>query len=320
MDNKFIKAFDLIKQANSILLVTHYRPDGDALASVCAMMEVLNRLGKPYTAYCFDQPPPQYNFLPRIEEITWQRENFNFNDFDLIIPLDCGSMDRTKLTEEIKNKTRRPLIIEFDHHPKIDDYADVELRDPASSSTAEMIYRFCQANSIKINKPIANCILTGIVTDTGNFLYSATTGQTVQIASEMLSRGARFPRIMEHTWRNKSLSAMKLWGQAINNLAINKRYNLAVSVLPYAELSQSNASEEELEGMAGFLSNLYGVNGLLLLREESPGAIKGSLRTSRDQVDISLLAQFLGGGGHAKASAFTLAGGIKKDNKHWEIK
>ena len=135
----------------------------------------------------------------------------------------------------------------------------------------------------------------------------------------MLSRGARFPKILENTWRNKSLPAMKLWGQAINNLEINKKYNIAFSVLSYAILSQSQATEEELEGMAGFLSNLHGVNGLLLLREEKPGCVKGSLRTTRHNIDMSVLAQFLGGGGHAKASAFTFAGQIDRDHDNWKI-
>ena len=313
------KAFAIIKKAKNILLVTHFRPDGDALASVCAMIEILNKLGKKHTAYCYDQPPAQYSFLPHLEDITWRQDDIDFSGFDLIIVLDCGSMDRAKLTEEIKNKKSRQLIIEFDHHPKIEDYADIELRDPGSSSTAEIIYRFCRTNKIKISKNIANCILTGIMTDTANFLYPATTDLTIKIASEMLSCGARFPLILENTWRNKSLPAMKLWGQAINNLEINKKYNIAFSVLSHAMLSQSQATEAELEGMAGFLSNLYGVNGLLLLREENPGCIKGSLRTMRHNIDVSVLAQFLGGGGHAKASAFTFTGQIDQDHNNWQI-
>lgn len=311
-------AFDAILKANNILLVTHNRPDGDALSSVSAMIELLKSLDKKFAAFCLDLPPYQFDFLPNMNQITNDAAKINFISYDLIIAVDCGSLSRTNLENEIKNRSKSQKFIEFDHHPKVDNYTDIELRDTEAAATAEVLYNFFKYNKIKITKNIANCILTGILTDTANFLYPSTTSHTIKIASTMLLRGARFPKIMENTWRNKSLSALKLWGIAMSRLQINKKYNFAFSLLTKDEIEKSNATEEEMDGISGFLSNLHGVNGLLFLREEN-GIIKGSLRTAHPKISVSELAAALGGGGHAKASGFTIKGKLQKVGDKWRI-
>ena len=165
---------------------------------------------------------------------------------------------------------------------------------------------------------MANCILTGILTDTGNFLYPSTSPQTINIASEMLKAGARLPQIMENTWRNKSIASMKAWGKAMFNLQINKKYNLALTVLLNEDVPDE-VTEDDLDGMSGFLSNLGKVNGLMLLRELKDGKIKGSLRTSKPDIDMSRLAVMLGGGGHARAAGFTIEGRLEKTGEGWKI-
>ncbi len=317
-DQLYSKIFKKIKEASKIFLVTHDRPDGDAVSSVCVLIELLESMGKSYFAYCYDQPPYQFKFLPHIEKITNDKAQFNFADFDLIIILDCGGLNRTKLSDEINNHRENQFVIEIDHHPKIDHYADIEVCDLKASSTTEVLYYFFKANKIKFNKDIANCLLTGIVTDTAFFLYPATSDKTVEIASEMLAKGARLPQIMENTWRNKSLASMKIWGKALTSLKINSKYNFAFSVLTLSDIKESGAQEEELEGISGFLSNLQGTKGVLLLREED-GIIKGSLRTSDPGIDISSLARELGGGGHAKASGFIIEGRLQKIDDKWKV-
>ncbi len=320
MENNInLKIFKRIKEAQNILLVTHDAPDGDALASVCAMIELLESLDKKYFAYCYDMPPYQFDFLPHIEKISNNKKQFNFDDFDLIIALDCGSLSRTKLTDEINNKNKNQFIIEFDHHPKLDDYANLELKDPQAAATTEILYHFLKANKIKINKNSANCILVGILTDTANFLYPSTSNKTIEIASEMLAKGARMPQIMENTRRNKSLASMKIWGKAMSRLQINQKYDFAFTVLTLNEITDSGITEEELEGIAGFISNLHNVKGVLILREQPDNIVKGSLRTSCPQIDVSQLAQALGGGGHAKASGFKIQGQLDKTGNSWKV-
>ncbi len=318
-DNINHKILKRIKEAKNILLVTHDAPDGDALSSVCAMIELLEFLNKKYFAYCYDAPSYQFDFLPHIEKISNNKKQFNFDDFDLIIALDCGSLSRTKLTDEINNKNKNQFIIEFDHHPKLDDYANLELKDPQAAATTEILYHFLKANKIKINKNIADCILTGILTDTANFLYPSTSQQTVEIASEMLAKGANLPQIMENTRRNKSLASMKIWGKAMSRLQINQKYNFAFTVLALKDIADSQVTEEELEGIANFLGNLHNVKGILLLKEQPNNIVKGSLRTSDANINVARLAQALGGGGHAKSSGFKIQGQLERTGDGWRV-
>lgn len=318
--DKHKKAYKLIREAENILLVTHYKPDGDALSSICAMIELMKSMEKKFFAYCYDNPPSQFDFLPSIEDISSSREALNFKDRDLIIILDCGEMSRTQLSSDLKNRNKSQKVIEFDHHPKVEDFSDVELRYPKLSSTAEVIYNFFRSNHIKIKKNVANCILTGILTDTGNLLHDITTDKTIKIASKMLTYGARFPLILEGTWRNKSLEGMKVWGIAMSNLVINKKYNFAYTILTYKDIQECGATDEELEGISGFLSNLHGAKGLLFLREDTKGVIKGSLRGMHPDLNVSRLARVLGGGGHPKASGFRVDGNINETKNSWTIK
>lgn len=304
-----------IREANKIFLVTHEKPDGDGLGSICAMMEFLTSLDKNFFAFCADKAPANFNFLPYIERVETDKSKFKFSDYDLIIVFDCGDIRRTRLVEEIRNRNKSQFVINIDHHPKIDDWADLEIKNAQAASTTELIFDFFKANKVRINKHVADSILTGISVDTGNFLFPATTDKTMQISSEMLERGAKLPRIMEKTWRNKSLAGLKAWGAAMDRLEINKEYNLAVTVLTQADVE--GVSEEELEGMSNFLSNLRGVTGVMILFEKPGGLIKGSIRSAKS--DIAPLAIALGGGGHSKAAGFVIEGKLEKAGEKWRI-
>ncbi len=342
--NNYQLAYDQLNRAKNILLLTHQRPDGDAISSVCALTLLLDEMSnsisgdtKNYTAFCYDHPPETFNFLPNINKITnhiiSKKDSFaivtnqinkknitSFWKFDLIIVIDCGSLNRTNLAEEIKKRKKaNQIIIEFDHHKKVEDYSDIEIKKPEAASTTEILYYFLKENNLKITKDIAHCILTGILTDTANFLHPTTTQNTIDIASEMLLCGASFPKITKYTQRNKNLTSMKLWGMALNNLKIQPKYNIAFSVLTLKEMEKFGEDKDAYDGIAGFLSNIYNIAMVVFLREEKKGKIKGSLRTSRSDIDVSKLANYLGGGGHAKASGFIIEGHIQKTENSWII-
>jgi phosphoesterase RecJ-like protein len=330
---QFIKAYNKIKIAKRVLVIAHVNPDGDALSSTGAFLELLNILSIESVAFCSGKKDTTFDYLPHQIKIISDKKNLPaLISFDLLIILDCGSLSRTDLTHEIlelKKIDARPYIIEFDHHPKMDDYSDLEIRNPDKAATAEIIYDFFRENKIAFNKNSANCILTGILTDTGNFLYPNSSEHNLEIASQMMSCGAQFPKIVNNILRNKNFLVMKLWGMAMNNLRINKKYNIAYSVITQDDLTELNklGTPEEIEhflhsdvfgDITGFLGNLSDVKAIMLLREEG-GKIKGSLRTARPEVDISGLAKHLGGGGHPKASGFSVDGRIVKKVDSWEI-
>jgi phosphoesterase RecJ-like protein len=326
MRETFKELKHFINNHDALAVVCHKRPDGDALGSICAIMEFLEKSGRPYSAYCFNAPPANFNYLPRAEKIMSDKNAFNFADFDLIITLDCGDLKRTKLTDEIAGRNADQFIINIDHHPtsptgrqEIDDFADLEIKIPASASTSELVYNFFRANKIKINKNMANCLLTGISADTGNFIFPATSDKTVKISSEMLILGANLPQIIENTWRNKSLAGLKIWGKAMANLQINKKYNFAFTILTRENIEAAGVGEDELEGIANFLSNLHEAKAVMLLTEKTDGLIKGSLRSADNGVDVSRLARALGGGGHTKAAGFVMEGKLEQIDGGWKI-
>lgn len=331
----FQKIFQEFISAKNILIVGHLNPDGDALSSVCSLLELAEKYEIPAHAFCRDcKNSGAFDYLPHIQKIADTAEFLgDLKNFDVIIAVDCGSLARTNLEAQIialKKEPKRPLLIEFDHHPSNEHWPDLEVRLPEKAATAEIIHDFLKANGEEINRDQADCILTGLLSDTGNFLYSKTSTTNLIIASEMVACGARFAKIVDRLIHNQSLLTMKLWGLALNNLRINKKYNLAFSVLTRPEIDEilQEASAEDLDNfsgqdifgeIAGWLSNLSGVSAIMLLREDPEGLVKGSLRSVQDGVDVSKLAKKFGGGGHPKASGFTLSGSLIKDDGKWRI-
>lgn len=333
-------AINKIKNANRILVIGHINPDGDAISSINIIALIAKSFNRQIDAFCIDKKEGPFDFLPFTHKISGIFSG-KISNYDLVIVVDCGAIVRTGAKELIekelkKNINDRPFFIEFDHHPQVGSWADLEIRQPDASATCEVLYRFCESQKIKFTRDLADSILTGILTDTGNFLYPNTSSETITIASKMLSYGARFSKISAILKNNQDLLTIKLWGVALENLRFNTRYGFAFSVLAIEDLKsamslagyKNNLLENDFSKIlhndlfgeiAGFLSNISGAKAVMLLRQDMPGKIKGSLRTSDSEIDISLLARHLGGGGHAKASGFEVAGDLTKINSDWKI-
>lgn len=324
-----------MQDARRILFITHLRPDGDALSSLCALRLCAIGLKKDTMGFAEGKNPILFDYLEGFNEIAdglaELRRLGGFSDglierFDLAVVSDCGSLARTALFSELKAfKEAGGKIIEFDHHPKTDDYADLEIRDPGMSSTAELAYNFIRSNNIPFTKEMADCVLTGILTDTGNFLYPSAGDETMKAASAALEAGARYSKIVAYTLKNKDMAIVKMWGLALDRLFLNPKYNIALSVISRDDVEKvlgeiDGASESDLfGGLAGFLSNIAGAKAVLLLYEDRNGMIKGSLRSTADGVPVDRLARALGGGGHERAAGFAINGHLTKKGKRWII-
>ncbi len=297
----FKLAGEKINTANKVLLLSHLSPDVDAIASLCFFIDIFKKSNKYFIAFA-DNKNNDYYYLPNEELIIGNKDKLfsriknDLNNgqeltkdflklFDLIITVDCGSLERTSLAEEIEilqGLSSRPFIVEIDHHVPAKTYADVEIKIPLASTT-ELLYYLADINNIKIDRNLANCILAGILTDTANFLYPSVTSKTLDVSSKMMELGAQFPKLLNNTWRNKSFLEMKIWGLALANLKIKKEYNIAFSVLPYDDLNNfkrlyGDFSTDIFSDIAGFLSSLSETDITLLIREDEIGKIKGSLR------------------------------------------
>lgn len=308
--NKFIEAYNLIKKSKNILLVSHRSPDEDTISSSCALSLFLDKLDKKYSIFCADKINKSFLFLPNAYKISNNLDNFN--EFDLIIVSDCGDASRTGIKDLLFSRKKNQKIIEFDHHVKVDDYADIEIKKPDLASATEVLYWFFYFNDLKIDKKTANCLLFGILSDTSNFAHSHAGAQIIDITSKLIKKGAQFNKLSKILDSDKYLPSMKLWGIALNNLKYNKKYKIVFSVLTNDDIKDFKPKDKIYTNIINSLNSIKGANIAILFKEKENGKISVSLR-SNSNVDVSKLANCFGGGGHAKASGFIIDGRIQKN-------
>ena len=331
------RAYQMIKASKGVLIIGHLRPDGDALSSISALPLIAERSGEKTIAFAEGSHPKTFNYLPGFNTILssvdmlkekYGKVFFWREVFNLIIVVDCGSLIRTGLSKEILEfQSGGGKVIEFDHHPRIDEYADLELRDSKLSSTAELIYNFTVINNIKLDKNLADCILTGIMSDTGKLLYPSASQATMKASSAALAAGARYAKILQAVSGDKSLAVMRLWGLVLDRVQLNSNYQMAIALVTRKDINDifpgdqlKTALESELfSDLISFLSNYTGVRAVMLLYEDGRGYVKGSLRSTADGYFVDKLARALGGGGHERASGFAVLGKLENKQDIWRV-
>jgi len=208
---EFDKAAELITASKNILLTMHERMDGDDGGSVLAMGHALDALGKQTTRAIKRGVPPQLVFLPGSGHI---QDDIDHSEFDLLITFGCATKDRIG-SQNIQSLSCPTINI--DHHPDNTFFGDINIVDKSKSSVAELMYDFFKTLNWPINRNIATCLLTGIITDTGSFLHSNTQSSTLQAAAELMRKGALTDKIISHTYKNKSPKILQAWGRAMEN-------------------------------------------------------------------------------------------------------
>ncbi len=310
-------ALQFLQRGNNFLVIIHIDPDGDAVGSALSLVLGLKKMGKKSLLACRDPLPAIFDFLIKEQKIV---HDFLLGDFDNVILIDCGDLRRTGFPERLKdsNRARQPLL-NIDHHHKNDIHrlATINLFDYNVSSAAEIIYGLlCQLN-IKIDPLMATGLLTGLYTDTGGFQHANISVQTLQITSQLLSRGARLPEIVENISLNKSVSTLKIWGKVLERARKN-RYGLLISAVSQKDLEEAGEEELALSGLANLMAATEGTKGAILFSETDEG-IKASLRTEQPDIDMAHLAEIFGGGGHKKAAGFTIPGRVMIEKKGWRV-
>lgn len=319
MDNIITqKIFNSILAAENILLVSHKKPDGDSLGASLALAMALEKMNKKHLVFCIDEPRPYFSYLPEVENIFCDGDNLDLRYYDLIISLDCGDLKQTGIEEKIVSIFCNAFLINIDHHRTNENFGHLNLVVDNASSTSEIVYELIKSFNVNIDKDMATCLLTGILTDTGNFTNGATTISSLKIAADLLVRGARFNQINESTLKNKPLSTLKFWGKILSRLEKNESGLVSV-VITLNDFEESQLDANALDGVANFLNNLDGAKGILVLKEEGEGIIKGSMRSNDDSLDVSAISKLFGGGGHKKAAGFTIKGKLVEQEGNWIV-
>jgi len=291
----------LITESSSIALITHVNPDGDAIGSTIALMHALDKIGKLVDVYCQDLVPSRLNFLTGVKRI--KRPDQSTKNYDLAIALDCSDPERMGTCISIMGRAKRTANI--DHHVSNTSYANINVVDEEAAATGEIVYHLITLLEIEPNKSIAEALYTAIVSDTGRFSFSNTTPKTHRIIANLIEWGADVVELSNLLFNSHTLEWVRLLGQAINTLEIYHEGKVAIMHITQEMMNKTGASEEHSSGIIQYAKDIMGVELAALLREVDNSTIKVSLR-SQSIIDVSLLAQEFGGGGHKRAAGCTI--------------
>lgn len=290
-------------KASKILIVTHQKPDGDAVGSSIAMRIALNMLGKSAEIAIIDNPSEVFSFLPYFFSI---KDKFSPFDFDMAILLDCGSWQRTGFFEDDELNIDWPNdLVVVDHHALQKLTPGLHIIEPLAASTSQLVFYIFNEWGLDIPKDAATCLMTGLSTDTGSFKHSNTTAEVFKIASKLMDLGANLYKIANNIYLHNSQSKLKLWGSVLNKIKQDKELGIIFSIVTNEDLISCEASEDDLEGVIDLMNSIPGVKATMLFSQRDKG-FKVSLRTESDDVDVSKLAAIFGGGGHVKAAGFSI--------------
>lgn len=315
----FNKIKEALDQANQVAIIAHKNPDGDTLGALLGMSHFLNHTKTSHVLFCATTIPEYLKFLPDIDKISHDESHLIEKNHDVIIVMDSGDLKYAGVDDHFRKLKGLPIVINIDHHPTNQHFGHINLVHPKASSTSEIIFHFLDYFRMPIPKNVATQLLTGILTDTGSFSNLSTTPTSMEVSSKLLAYGAKVKEITNQTFQNKSLAQLQLWGRALSRLKQDPDTGIISTVLVQKDFDELGMDDESSEGIANFLNSVEKARAIMVLKEKSDGTIKGSLRTTEPDVDVSKIAKYFGGGGHKKAAGFTIKGKLQETKTGWKI-
>ena len=306
-DAELAAAADFIRQNDDFLVVSHLNPDGDAISSTLAMAELLQQMGKRYVLINENAIPSKFAFLTG-DQMVMAGASYSGPAFAAVISVDCADYERIGTIRSLIPPTA-PLL-NIDHHPTNDSFGTANLIRADAASTTEVLYDLIQQLDIRWTTHLASLIYTGLLTDTGGFRYANTTPAVMNMASEMLSLGVKGNEIADRLLEKLTLIQIRLLQKALAGLSFSDDSRIAWIHLSYADIRESQAGNEDMDGLVNYPRNVEGVEVGILFKEYAPGRFKASLR-SAGLVDVAAVAQLFGGGGHVRAAGCSLEGDIQ---------
>jgi bifunctional oligoribonuclease and PAP phosphatase NrnA len=305
------KIIDVVRTQKRFLVASHENPDGDAIGSMLALGLSLQRIGKEVVFYNKDGAPVVLKFLSGSEKVNSSLNNVREN-FDATFVVDCTDVSRVgEEFEKFKNSRRCGTTIIIDHHQTTKPSADLYFLNPNASSTGMIIYSFLKTLSLEITPDIAENLYTTIVVDTGSFRYSNTIPETFEVAAELVRFGASPWEISQALYESEPLGKLKLLGLVLPTLEVTEDGRIASVVIKREMFRITGTSKEDTEGFVNFPRCIKSAEVAVLFREEEPregnSRWKLSLR-SKGKVNVALIAEKFGGGGHERAAGCTIAG------------
>ena len=295
---------DALRQHGRFLVVTHENPDGDALGSLLAATLALRQIGKDVVMYLPGKTPlpREYAFMPLAELV---REPPSDAADRVLLAVDCAKEDRIGDEAAI---TRAPFVLDVDHHHDNTRFGDINLIVADASSTGEVLRDVFAELGVELTPELAEPLYIALVTDTGRFQYANTTPKALRLAAELVEAGADIHAVFQEVYESVEFAKLKLLARALDRAEVLEGGRIVVSHLVRADFADAGASEPYSEGIIDYLRAVEGAELAVLVREqlnEAAHVYKGSLRSSIDELDVSVIARRFGGGGHRQAAGFS---------------
>lgn len=317
-----VKRFmDMIDASGKIVLTCHVRPDGDALGSSMGLMHLLRSLGKEATVIVPDQPPKTLNFLPGFRDLAIYTRHDPYcqrltNEADLIICCDFNKPSRQDQLEPIIQNAQCTKVL-IDHHEDPDYFADLTFSYKDMSSTCELVFRIIAAMGLypELDKDAAECLLTGIVTDTRNFTVNVNELDLYEILMRLLEKGVDKNRIVKLALNTRTLSSLKIQAFALyEKMEIIEKHKAAIITLNKDELARFHYEKGDTEGLVNSPLEVRGIICSFFLRED-PEFIRISARSENEFPVSKVCEDLFGGGGHLQAAGGEFFGTLEECRK-----
>src|SRR5277367_5790421 len=286
-----------IRARQRFVVTSHARPDGDGIGSALAFGQILRVMGKEADVVMHDGVPRIYQNLPFAER-AMQADLVPAND--AVVMLECDSVRRAGL-EGLESC----FLINIDHHASGRNFGNINWIDSSVMATAELVFRFARRACVPVDRDIATCLYTALMTDTGSFMFEGTNEHTFTVARELVLAGADPALCARSVYFAHSTAKMRLLGAALSNL--HREGALAWIWVTTEQMERLGAKEEDCEGLVNYALSIQDVEVAAFFRELPDGRFRVSLR-SKGQLDVAAIAEQFGGGGHACASGCSLDG------------
>jgi phosphoesterase RecJ-like protein len=290
-----------LRQTKRVLVITHQRPDGDAIGSLLAMGMALINAGKDVQMVIKDGIPDNFRFLDGSELVITKP----IGKIDYIIVVDSAEVERTDT--DLNNYDEPDLNI--DHHKTNTYFAKINLVESNAVATAVILTKCLPDFGFQINKPIANALLTGIVTDTIGFRTTNVSPQLFRMVADLMELGGELADIYYKTIVEQSLAAARYWGAGLSKIKIDD--GLVWTTLSLNERDSAGYLARDDADLVKILSAIEGAKVAVILTEQSGGYVKISWRlcgSSETELDVSEIAKKFGGGGHKAAAGADVKG------------
>jgi bifunctional oligoribonuclease and PAP phosphatase NrnA len=306
LDSLVSRIRDEVLSRQRFLITSHARPDGDSIGSQLAMAHALDALGKQSRIVNADRAPDHYYEFPGLDRIEIAEQVPADAAADAVIVMECGDLGRTG----VRGFEGR-YIINIDHHVGNRMYGDVNWFDVSAAACGEMVFDLIRALDVPLSFEIATHIYLAILTDTGSFHHSNITPRTFDICRQAAEAGVNPAAMARRIFDSNSFGKLKLIGSLLDGMQLLDEGRLAVLYLDDAMLDACGCTHNDTEGLINLPLTAREIQAVVFFKVAPDGVVRVSMRSKYD-VDVRVVANAFGGGGHKNAAGFTVAGPLDK--------